>query len=75
MPHRIPFLFCVAVAMLPTLAAAAPIVISVGGDNTAASIQPAHTAANDRAAAAKGAHSLGQNDSLRGRAHRTKRAA
>jgi PEP-CTERM motif len=39
MRQRIPFLFCVAVVMLPTLAAAAPIVFSVGGDNTAASIQ------------------------------------
>jgi hypothetical protein len=36
---RITFLFCVAVVMLPTLAAAAPIVFSVGGDNTATSIQ------------------------------------
>src|SRR4029450_1490857 len=38
-PHPTPFLFWVAVVILPTLAAAAPIVFSVGGDNTAASIQ------------------------------------
>jgi len=39
MLQRITFVFCVAVVMLPTLAPAAPVLFSVGGDNTAASIQ------------------------------------